>query len=82
MKIRKNIAISDSGFIFNPTSGDSFSTNPIGLEIIRMLKEGKKTDDIRKTITGRYTIDDMSFEKDFFDFVNVLQSNQIIDEQA
>ena len=42
MKMRKNIAVSDSGFIFNPGTGDSFSTNPIGMEIISMIKEEKK----------------------------------------
>ena len=41
MQINKNIAISDSGFVFNPSTGDSFSTNQVGLEIIRLLKENK-----------------------------------------
>jgi hypothetical protein len=41
MRIKKNIAISESGFIFNPAVGDSYSTNPIGAEIIKMLKESK-----------------------------------------
>ena len=40
MNIKKSIALSDSGFVFDPSSGDSFSTNPIGLEIINQLKEG------------------------------------------
>ena len=39
MKISSNIAVSDSGFIFNPTTGDSFSTNVVGMEIIRILKD-------------------------------------------
>lgn len=80
MKIKKNIAISDSGFIFNPTTGDSFSTNPIGLEIIRMMKEGKTQDEISKSVIGRYTVESMNFEKDFYDFLTILQSNQIADE--
>ena len=28
MKIHKNVAISDSGFIFNPLNGESFSVKP------------------------------------------------------
>jgi hypothetical protein len=54
MNINKNIAISDSGFIFNPSSGDSFSTNQVGLEIIRLLKEGKKKEDIISSHELRY----------------------------
>jgi len=39
MRVRKNIATSDEGFLFNPTTGDSFSTNAIGAEIILLMKK-------------------------------------------
>jgi hypothetical protein len=80
MKIKKNVAISESGFIFNPTTGDSFSTNPIGLEIIRMLKEEKSKDEIRKSILSKYITDESTFEKDYYDFVMMLQTNQVADD--
>ncbi|MEI6489120.1 MAG: PqqD family protein [Bacteroidota bacterium] len=72
MKIKRNIALSDSGFVFDPSSGDSFSTNPIGLEIIKMLKEGKATQEIKASIVKEYMIDEVSFEKDLYDFVEML----------
>jgi hypothetical protein len=80
MKIKKNVAISESGFIFNPTTGDSFSTNPIGLEIIRMLKDDKSKDEIRKSILSKYITDESTFEKDYYDFVMMLQTNQVADD--
>jgi hypothetical protein len=83
MHIKKNIAISDSGFIFNPSTGDSFSTNPIGLEIIKMLKDGKSREDIKEAILKVYATDQSTFEKDFYDFLIMLQNIKIIetDEQ-
>ena len=51
MKIHSNLAVSDSGFIFNPSNGDSFSTNLVGAELIRLLKEGKSLTEIKKEIT-------------------------------
>ncbi len=72
MKIKRNIALSDSGFVFDPSTGDSYSTNPIGLEIIKMLKEGKTPQEIKATIVKEYMIDEVSFEKDYFDFVEML----------
>lgn len=78
MHLRKNIAVSDSGFIFNPSTGDSFSTNPIGLEIIQMLKDGKSKEEIKKSILHAYQTDEATFEKDFYDFVNMLHQTQII----
>jgi len=72
MNIKKNIALSDSGFIFNPSSGESFSVNPIGVEIINMLKDGKEKDEIKSEILNKYVTDDATFERDYYDFVNIL----------
>jgi len=80
MKIKRNIAISDSGFVFDPSSGDSFSTNPIGLEIIRMLKENKSAQDIKASIIKDYMIDEVSFEKDYYDFVNMLGKLKLVED--
>jgi len=78
MNVNKNIAISDSGFIFNPSTGDSFSTNKTGIEIIRMLKEGKNKDLIIQSISMEYKIEKLQAEKDFSDFVMMLQNFQMI----
>jgi hypothetical protein len=80
MKVKKNLALSDSGFVFDPGTGDSFSTNPIGLEIIRMLKEGKTTNEIKAYIIKTYMTDDVSFEKDYYDFVNMLSKHNLVEE--
>jgi hypothetical protein len=80
MKLNKNIAISESGFIFNPTTGDSFSLNEVGLEILELLKEEKTIDQITTHFTNQYEIDASSFEKYFYDFVGMLKHYQLIDE--
>lgn len=80
MKLKKNIAISESGFIFDPTSGDSFSLNEVGLEILELLREDKAIDEITTYFTGQYEIDPASFEKYFYDFVGMLKHFQLIDE--
>jgi hypothetical protein len=72
MKIRKNIALSDTGFIFNPSTGESFSVNPIGVEILKMLKDSKEKEEIKLDILAKYQTDDTTFERDFYDFINIL----------
>jgi hypothetical protein len=72
MRLRKNIAISDSGFIFNPTTGESFTVNPIGAEIINLLKEDRDNDYIKGRILSKYQTDNDVFEKDLFDFIGML----------
>ncbi len=84
MKIKPNIALSESGFVFNPGTGESFSLNPIGMEILELIREGKDYNAIRDKIAKHYEIEDTLFEKDFEDFKYLLKNYQIIetDEQA
>ena len=78
MQINKNIAISDSGFVFNPSTGDSFSTNQVGLEIIRLLKEKKSKEELIKELALKFSTDESTLEKDLGDFFMMLNSYQIL----
>ncbi|MFZ4740943.1 MAG: PqqD family protein [Bacteroidales bacterium] len=84
MKINKNIAISDTGFVFNPLNGESYSINPIGIEIINMMKDDNSFEEITKTMLSKYTVENAAFEKDYFDFIGILKHHNLIDtnEQA
>jgi hypothetical protein len=81
MKLNTNIAISDTGFIFNPATGDSFSTNNVGLEIIRLLKEEKKKEDIILNIREKFSVDETSLDKDLVDFLMMLNNYQLLKEE-
>ena len=84
MYINKNIAISESGFIFNPSTGDSFSTNHLGQDIIRLLQSEKSTEEVIHSLQEKYSIDKQTIENDLGDFLYMLKTYQIIkeDEQA
>lgn len=77
MIIKKNIAVSDSGFIFNPSTGDSFSVNPIGQEIFTLIKDGKNDDEIVAHFMENYAIDQETLEKDLYDFKNMLNEYRL-----
>ena len=81
MKIKKSVAISESGYIFNPSTGDSFTVNPMGIEIFNMLKEEKTYEDISKSILEKYNTDDATFEKDYNDFVGMLNLHLLVDHE-
>ncbi len=82
MRIKKNIALSDTGFVFNPSTGDSFSVNPIGLEILRKLKENEDFEKIKQHILATYSTDVDSVEKDFYDFTKMLEQLQLTEADA
>ena len=79
MQLKKNIATSESGFIFNPTTGDSYSANPIASEIITLLKEGISTQNIKTQILERYDVSSAQLEKDWDDFTNQLKNANILE---
>jgi hypothetical protein len=74
MKLKKNLAFSDTGFVFNPSTGDSFSANPIGLEILTMIKNGKDEETIITHILNTYQTDRETVEKDLYDFTKMIQT--------
>jgi len=80
MEIKKNIAISETGFVFDPSTGDSFSLNPVGLEIIGLLREKKTQEEIATLITEKYDVEESAFERYFYDFISMLKHHQILQE--
>lgn len=48
MKIKPSIAISDNGFLFDPGSGESYTTNAVAKEIIFMMKQNLSVEEIKK----------------------------------
>ena len=78
MKIAEEVKISDNGFVFNSKTGDSFSLNPFGLELIKNIQEEKDLESLKKEISEKYDVDDLTFEKDFYEFCALLKHHQII----
>jgi Coenzyme PQQ synthesis protein D (PqqD) len=79
MRLKKNIATSESGFIFHPGTGDSFSANPIAAEILLQLKDGTAPTDIKKNILAKYDVDTNMLEKDWDDFYAQLREANLLD---
>ena len=80
MKITGEIKISDNGFVFNSRTGDSFNLNPFGLELMKYIEAENDFDEIKAQILEKYDIDDLSFEKDFYEFCALLKHHQIISQ--
>lgn len=77
VNIRKNIAISETGFIFNPLIGDSFSVNETGLFVLQKLKEEENEETILKAFQEEFELDRNTAEIDLNDFLSTLKSYQL-----
>lgn len=79
MKLKKSIAVSESGFVFNASRGESFSTNAIGRRILNLMQEGKDDKAIQGFLLNEYDIDASTCEKDLYDFMNMLAQYSLVD---
>ncbi len=79
MRIRKNIAVSDEGFLFNPTTGDSFSTNGTGSFIIGLLKKDTPLEKIAEAVSELYDVDRQLVERDLEEFTTLLKEHSVLD---
>ena len=81
MRLKRNIAISESGFLFDPTGGESYSLNELGLEIINLLREKRSSQEITSLITDKYDVEKDDFEKYYYDFLGMLKQFKLLEDE-
>ena len=54
----RRLAMNDSGFVFDPVNGDSFTVNSCGLTVLRLLKDGQSLSDVLDDVGVRSHIDE------------------------
>lgn len=80
MMIRENIALSENGFVFNPSTGDSFTLNNTGREVMMLIRKGLAIKDITNRIEAEYDIDRLTLERYIDDFISDLQSYNLLED--
>lgn len=81
MKLKKNIALSETGLVFNPETGESFTVNPVATELISMLRQGTTMQEINTAIMAKYQVEANILEKDVEDFIITLRNFQLIENE-
>jgi hypothetical protein len=74
------LAINEEGFVFDPTTGQSFTVNRGGLEILRGLKQGKGVSDIARELGEIFKTVPKDVERDVVDFIGQLKIFRIVEE--
>ncbi|KUG26389.1 hypothetical protein ASZ90_003769 [hydrocarbon metagenome] len=71
------LAVNSEGFIFDPTTGDSYTVNPTGLFIINSLREGKEIDQIAEELVKEFEETPEEISSDISDFITHLNTYNI-----
>lgn len=72
-KALERLAISESGFVFDPVSGHSFTVNETGLEILRALQKDRRLGALQERLVAAYDVDRVTLDRDLLEFVGSLR---------
>jgi PqqD family protein of HPr-rel-A system len=73
-----DLAVSDTGFVFDPYSGATFSVNATGRVILDALKEDLSRDEILARLEERFDVREDDLERDLGEFVETLRRNELL----
>lgn len=72
-EVLNRLALSDSGFVFDPVTGNSFSLNATGLAIVRRLQRGESLERIVETLQDEFEVEPRTAERDLIEFATLLR---------
>lgn len=82
MKLKENIAVSESGFLFDPSSGESFSVNATGKKILQLLSAGKAPEEVEATILSEFDVDQKTYQRYMDDFAHTLRRYNLLETET
>lgn len=81
-QLKSGLRISDQGMVFDPSTGESFTLNPTGLAILKLMMDGADENGIFDIMSNDYDLNRTEFERYFLDFISVLKSFQLLENDA
>jgi len=80
LTITPDLAISETGFLFLSSTGETFTVNELGKRILKSLQEGLSQETIVRVITEEFDVDLADAQRDFLDFVGLLKNLRLVAE--
>jgi hypothetical protein len=78
MKTLSKLAVNEDGFVFDPTTGNSFQVSPTGLTILRGLVEDKTDAQIVEKLAADYDVTIDNALRDVNDFRGQLKTSGLL----
>lgn len=78
----RDLAISDSGFVFDPHSGATFTLNASGLAILLALRDGVAVSAIGSRLRDAFDGVSATVDEDVADFLGALRAHGLIAQDA
>lgn len=69
----QRLALNQSGFVFDPVNGASFTANETGLKILQCLQKNQSVEEIIPALAAEFDASEKEVERDMIDFVAQLR---------
>ena len=69
----RRLAVSESGFVFDPVSGHHFTVNETGLQILRYLQKEQDLPQLLAQLAQEYSVGTRELERDVVEFAGMLR---------
>jgi len=69
----QQLALNDSGFVFDPVNGRSFTANAIGLFLLRLLQKQYDMPALLSAVSEAFEVDAQTAERDITEFAGQLR---------
>lgn len=74
----KNLALSETGFLFDPATGNTYTLNESAVVILKALKDGKNPTDIAGALTAEFEVSAPQAHEDVSDAILQLKEAGLI----
>lgn len=78
----KELALSETGFVFDPYSGATFTVNATGLAVLQALKEGLARSAVSARLRERFELHGEDVERDVVDFFELLAQQGLLGSEV
>ncbi len=72
------LAVSPSGFVFDPRTGATFSVNVTGRLLLEALREGRGLADLTALLAEQFDAGRADLHRDVLEFVHLLRSEGLL----
>ena len=78
----RDLAVSETGFVFDPYSGATFSLNASALCLLRGLKEGLERQELIERLEELFDVTDADLSRDIDEFLELLRYNGVLPHEG
>ena len=79
MKIKGNIAVSESGFVFDSNTGESYHLNKVAISILNHLKQNLSESELKERVKSEYDVDADELDSTIYDFIYKLREYNLLE---